>query len=410
MEMPIPDDWDGESTCQWAVCWPDSLKWKAILYGLIEMPKQGRFWDASTGSIVGTQTSFQPIYNINFSLRRCIMACSDDTALPAMIAALNVLVANSGTSGCCERIGSGGAGDIEPELSEVTEGIPGTDDPPEGFETWGEFFNDKCAVAHNIIDEMQSSLLNVAVLNFGALSLDALGIALTIALTLTIPATVIIAIAGLLLSVGAEIVVTTLLSIINDNEGDLVCELYTGTNASTSASNFHTALGLLIDSGVADPVENYAIKTLARYLVNNQVVNRLYEKDLTKVYPGGQTCGEDCLDNPWEYSDGTNWLPAPFDQSTGLYTLPARTAGGGKWRGDLRITGVCQKITELNFTNFTDDPVGGSNSAYAECATPTTFVALPEPHTVADLPLQIAYYAPWSLTEFEITFKSEDNP
>lgn len=61
MKMPVPSDWDGESTCDFQVTWPDSAIWRFILRGLLTNPGLSEFWDASTGDVQQVILDFQPI-------------------------------------------------------------------------------------------------------------------------------------------------------------------------------------------------------------------------------------------------------------------------------------------------------------------------------------------------------------
>lgn len=61
MKMPVPSDWDGESTCDFLVKWPDSSIWRIILRGLLTNPSLAEFWDASTGDVEQLLTDFRPI-------------------------------------------------------------------------------------------------------------------------------------------------------------------------------------------------------------------------------------------------------------------------------------------------------------------------------------------------------------
>jgi len=69
MQMPIPDDWDGETYCCHIVEWPDSPAWRTILAGLLLNPTSGRFWDGDTGIIIDAQAVGREI-----ETRNCIFA------------------------------------------------------------------------------------------------------------------------------------------------------------------------------------------------------------------------------------------------------------------------------------------------------------------------------------------------
>jgi hypothetical protein len=85
-QMPIPET-DAE-VCEYIVCWPASEKWQGILRGLLSTPTRGRFWDASTGSIIDVQDYFKTIWeaNINAAERQVIMACDSQEQFDIFIA------------------------------------------------------------------------------------------------------------------------------------------------------------------------------------------------------------------------------------------------------------------------------------------------------------------------------------
>jgi hypothetical protein len=102
MEIPIPNDWDGISFCRWAICWPESVLWEAILRGLVTNPSRGRFWDADTGNILEVQEAFLPALDYNSQLKEVFMAC-DDQGLTLIAQAINNLALSVGGSGKLSR-------------------------------------------------------------------------------------------------------------------------------------------------------------------------------------------------------------------------------------------------------------------------------------------------------------------
>ena len=85
MKHAIPDDWDG-TFCRFAICWPDSVLWRALLRGLVTEPARGFFWDEKTGSIKNILAEFRQTVDQNLDLECVIMTCKDATEL---IEALN---------------------------------------------------------------------------------------------------------------------------------------------------------------------------------------------------------------------------------------------------------------------------------------------------------------------------------
>lgn len=72
MQVPIPDDWDGNTWNCYFVTFPHSVQWDAILRGLLSIPVRGRFWDGRTGSILDVQETAKEIIR-----RNAEMDCND---------------------------------------------------------------------------------------------------------------------------------------------------------------------------------------------------------------------------------------------------------------------------------------------------------------------------------------------
>lgn len=295
----IPSDWTTGEYCRYAICWPNSPQWLAVLRGVLTLPARGRFWDEHTGSILGAQSVIRETFDYNLHLRGVIMACEDPGLNQIAIALTRIATALASGANCCERQGGGGAGTTAPPFDETIEGDPNTDPPPTGFDTWEEFNAQKCAIAWNIVETLQGDLGEMAILNFGGVSLSSLAALLAIAFVTPIPFDDVIAIAGLLLTVVAEIIITTALSLVNDNEEDLVCELYSGASSADSRTLYLAKFSEFVASGVSDPIEAFAINALMSYMVGSSVTNRLYTKDLTRIW-GERDC-TNCADD-WTFA------------------------------------------------------------------------------------------------------------
>lgn len=305
MKLPIPADWNGEDWRCLAIEWPCSEGWLAILRGFITLPQRGWTWDERTGTITEVQLIGREITSRNLPERDCLMACTDDVSDALLEIAQALRNQQNGGCGCGAMSGgSGGAGQFPPEGSDVTEGNEGTDPPPEGYETWQEFYNQKCAVARDIVSKMKRDMGEMALYNFGFMSVETLTIALTTLLTLSISTAGIVAIAALLLSVVATIVLTTAVSIISDNEEELICELFNGQTSADSRNAFIALFNSLVDDGVADPVQAFSIKALVSYMLETGETNRLYEKDNTRVFPASDCSCLECETIAWEFIEG----------------------------------------------------------------------------------------------------------
>lgn len=71
MKMPIPNDWDGQTFCNYVVKWPNSTLWRIVLRGVCTNPALVAFWDASTGDVDQTIESFQEALDYLLNELRC---------------------------------------------------------------------------------------------------------------------------------------------------------------------------------------------------------------------------------------------------------------------------------------------------------------------------------------------------
>jgi len=318
LQGTIPDDWQGDYCC-YAVEWPSSPQWLAILRGVLVLPSRGRFWDENTGNIIDAQNVIRATYDNNLHLEEVIMSCNDPGLAQIAIALTKIadsMAANG--SNCCDGGGSGGAGSVEPPFNEFPENDPETDPPPDGFDTWEEFYAQKCAIAWDIVEKLALDLGNMSILAWGSAGSEALTAEILIILVTPVPPAAIIAAVLLLLTAGAIIILSTALSIINDNVEELTCELYNGIDSSSSRALFLSKFNDLVDAGVADPVSAFAIKTVISYMVGASVTNRLYVKDTARNYLARdcQGCVEICSTCISRYNKEfafMNYVDAPSD-------------------------------------------------------------------------------------------------
>lgn len=305
VEIPIPDDWDGVSTCRWSVCWPDSNDWKAILYGLIESPMRGAFWDFSTGNFLELREDFRPIYDYNFELRRCIMAC-DDAGLLAIAGALNNLAdatlaagnAQAGSnSGCCIP-GAGGAGQSGPPFDPVEIVDPGAGDPPEGFESWEQYFANKCAVADYLVTRVVANVNNMKLINLVGLTVTSI-IPILIGLLLDpIPGDEIAVIGGLLLATLAfgTAILDSAGDTLADYFDDLKCALYEAPSPEAAESAFESTFADGYDAGFPSVPYGFSVKYMINSLMGSAQVNMLFTLQTALNLPEADCSGcEQCV-------------------------------------------------------------------------------------------------------------------
>lgn len=316
MKMPIPDDWDGISFCRYAVCWPDSTLWKGILRGLITEPARGFFWDEYTGSINDTLASFRQTLNHNLDLKEVIMAC-DDNGLLEIAAALRSIAVSmqqqlTVQANCCSSggAGSGGAGTTAPPLNPNDEGNPATDPPPDGFESWGQFFANKCAVATDIVTTLAADVNRMSNINIAITVVSGLLPVLIPILLTPVPFDDIVAIAGLI-AILAGLGVSemgNIHEILTDNLSDFTCALYNATSAGQAEADFEALFNQLWDDGGYPAVYGFAAKGVVAYMVGPSVVNRLFTLETGRTLPEGDCSG--CVEcgQTWEWESGEDQL------------------------------------------------------------------------------------------------------
>jgi len=71
MQVPIPNDWNGEDWFCVQVQWPNSPQFIGLLNGLLSIGTRGRFWDEDTGRLTDIQAVFWDIFDRNTPFIAC---------------------------------------------------------------------------------------------------------------------------------------------------------------------------------------------------------------------------------------------------------------------------------------------------------------------------------------------------
>lgn len=334
MEVPIPDDWDGLSFCRWDVCWPDSLKWKAILYGLLETPNQGRFWDFKTGNFLSLRAQFREAYDYNFNLKEVIMSCGDSGIAEAInnIAVALTLQANNtaeqnqilnnislNNNVCCEQtiINSGGfvSGNVTQGSGEQIP-IYGSQPPialepntfPSGFDSYAEYAADKCQQANLIVSGVIGTLRGLGALGtFNGVALAGLIVASIITGVIFPPSAIPIAAA----LIGILAVEVTILAVVANeieaNRETWVCAIYNSEGAEAALAVIADLIDGLIATLETSSWIGFAIKQLLLLLFNSDTLNQAFSKVAHLVYPDADcsACLDDCHSSNIQIQFGT---------------------------------------------------------------------------------------------------------
>jgi len=364
MKMPIPGDWNGSDCCRFSVTWPDSPMWKAILFGLLSKPSQGRFWDETTGRILDIQAAFAPTYDANFSLKEVIMACGDTGVADALNAIAVALAANNGSSpvncNCGGCAGGGAAGPFSPEInvqahitlpSGATFPVFGsgpiptlpTSGFPDGYADEDEYTADKCRKAMKIVNDLITTLDNLGTINWLS------GITLAVVLVgcfvgiITVPyVTIPLLLFALTANVGITTALVAMEGYITDNKEEWVCYLTNndsvpailnavsaGLVVAVAALNFETTIGL-------------AVSSIVLWLLNVDVLGILFNAQAKLQYPDADCefcieCGITFVwdgnddDFGWSLSNIVGGTPTLEVDQPDYYTLIRHSGGGGEW-------------------------------------------------------------------------------
>lgn len=168
MAMPIPNDWDGTSWDCWMIEWPSSTLWTAILCGFVTQPTRGRFWDASTGSVVEAQAIGKQIESRNETEDWCMTCLSE---LADAITGLGASIRSGGGCVTAGQTGTVGAGGSQETPSEFIDN--GSTTFPADYADRDEYEDYKCGMAETIRERWERDVKNAKILDLAGLTLSA---------------------------------------------------------------------------------------------------------------------------------------------------------------------------------------------------------------------------------------------
>lgn len=309
MNFPIPGDWDGESWCKWAVCWPDSELWRGFLRGLISLPARGWTWDASTGDLMSAIETGKEIRAANLPLVGSLMSCNDENlaiAFTDIAAAIRMLAARSSAHGCCDTpeiviqnsiqnfvVQPVGGNPIPVYGSEPTLGLGPGEFPPE-FETEEDFNLAKCQVAHMIIDRFIKTLRDLgSITNFDFYALGGAVVAI-IGFNLAFPPALIPTLIGaMIILAAAAYYLPQMADYVQDNRNEWICMLYEGESTELIIGAIADAADLGVAFISAAGPLGTAVKLIVMVVLNGDNVNELFRGLAASGYPDAECdCGD----------------------------------------------------------------------------------------------------------------------
>lgn len=219
------------------------------------------------------------------------MASCDD-----IVTALESLVATTASQNC--GCGSNGGPEVSPDVlvDDTGDITSGTGTPPDGYATWAQYQQAKCDIARWILDNLRTDVQWMITHETAALVIGGLAAGLAGLLS----ANVLVAILGVLLVIAAYEydMLSDLDDAIGNSYDDLLCALFTGTNAADSIAQFNAALETAINAETLDPVARLLLLELAKYWADTTSVNLMYAplSEVPNIPSVGDcsACGVDC--------------------------------------------------------------------------------------------------------------------
>ena len=230
-----------------------------------------------------------------------VSSCAD--GLLAIAAAIEGWANSATSSGCCENVGSGGEGQHAPPYNPEVVDAPGEGTPPDGFDSWEQWFTNKCSVATDIVTTMRGDVGRMGTLNLVGATITSLVPALVPLLLDPVPGDEIVVIAAMLLvALGlGYTILDTISTILSTYESELICTLYNATSAEGARADFLSLFSELWVTEGGNSVVAVSAATLVASLLNSATANRLFTLDTTRELPEGDCseCEEEELTLYW---------------------------------------------------------------------------------------------------------------
>lgn len=273
--------------------WP-YVEWRTRL----AKPVYGDYWELSTDE----------------ELSEFIQACHE---LDSKIGVRNVDCINSGLTeianavkeafgqiaismaNCCDHgSGSGGQGTTAPPINPTEINEPGAGDPPSGFDSWEQWYANKCSVAADIVQTMIGDVGRMSTVNLIGVTLVSAAAGLVPVILSPIPFDDILVIAGLLVvAIGfGGAMLSSIKAVLENNEDELVCVLYNSTSSASAKAEFVAKYFQFWDDDGHSSIFSVSASGIINSFLNPANTNRLFTLETGRTLPehdcsGCTTCG-----------------------------------------------------------------------------------------------------------------------
>lgn len=255
------------------------------------------------GYTIPTDVEFNPIRQIILETLQEIenMTCASDVKL-GLLAVANAITALARAQ-CCNTVGVNiyQGTDEEGDIIYGTEppidfGDPEVDPPPDGYETWDDWFDQLCQNTYALADSFIATLSNLSYLSVFNLSVLVGAVGAFILLPPSISPMLLFWLAQLILSLST---LRELGAWLESNKNELVCAIYNADNAASAQTAIRGVLRTGLTDASIDPALHETILNIAMALLSTDTLNQLYTGEMKVTYPGADC--EGCLQLPCEF-------------------------------------------------------------------------------------------------------------
>ena len=234
----VPDDWDGQSYQFITLCAPCSVQWTGVVFGAIYELTRARNWDADSGDFLGARDIAKEVF---YSMANC------NDGFQAIADAIALLARTQATGG----FDCGCPGGTGTEYDGPNEQQPTVFGPGEQWPTEQDYLDDKCHIANLMVQDYRQMWVDLDNLDIDTLTAGVASLGIGIVASV-IAATFATGPIGLTIGVVAGLVslfvgiplfdLSDIIATIDANKNDLVCALYSASDASEAKTDFEAIL------------------------------------------------------------------------------------------------------------------------------------------------------------------------
>jgi len=319
------------------------------------IPAEGRFWDESTGSIIGAQAVFRETLDHNLEGIGVIMDCGDSRIADALFAIANSLGGSGGSGGNCgvvncynnqtmgiQALVTIDTGEVIPLYGEFYPAAVPEVGYPDGYTNAQDYKSDKCAKSYKFVGDLVATLRSIgnilwfqSLLGVGVLAACLIGV-------ITVPYAAIPVLLFVLL--GTEALDAAAIALANEIENsteEWVCAIYKADGVEAALLSLSYLLSIAIATINPTTAIAVALKQVLFLLVNTDSLNFVYTDQAINAYPQADCAYCDQCSFQWYFEeDSEGWAGSAVENGNIVVTEWASGALGVELEKVVAGTGV----------------------------------------------------------------------